>query len=106
MHNTVSEPTYAMPVDARTTVFKLLRQTIGSFTNDLKVADHSIHRFAVTLKVFETLSGSIVKDLMSTLQNVSNQKFGSRLDIDDLPLYCLKVFVFDATAGYQIHLFL
>jgi len=36
-----------------------------------------------------------------TLTNNSN----SRLDIDNLPLYCLEVFVLNTLTGYQIHLF-
>ena len=105
MDNPVSEPTYAVPINFWKAVFKLLWQADGSFTNDFKIADHSIHRFAVFCKVVETLSCCVVKDFMSTLQNVTDQKLGSRLDIDDLRFYCLEVFVLHTPAGDQVHLF-
>ena len=74
--NAVSEPTNAVPVNFGKAVFKLSGKSICRFPDDFKISDHGIHCLAVLCKVLETLSGRVGKDLVGTLQYVTDQQCG------------------------------
>lgn len=106
MDNAVSKPSDAVPFNFGKAIFKFLGKTVCSFADDFKIADHGIYCLTVFCKIFKILSGCVVKDPVGTFQYVTDQKLGSRLDIDDLPLYCLEIVVLNASSGYQVYLFL
>ena len=71
VYNAVSETTNTVPVNLWKAVFVFLRQPVCGLSNNLKVPNYRINRFAVFGKVFKTLSNCIVEYLAGTLQNIA-----------------------------------
>ena len=94
MHYPVSKSTNPVPLNIWIFSFKIIRQSICSFSDYFKVANYSINSFAVVNEFFKWKSMVYSRILLALSIMSSTRRVGSRLDINDFRFDLMKIFWF------------